>query len=240
MTRRKERNKNHKGDNKSTLADELLDAIDSEKIVSNAHDIISSAVNVLEEEIAAGILAAKKIEKDVIDVDDIRHDPDDLMNRIRRDTHDAIDLFIDSLTAITKHVSDLSTTLNNQNGAASPKKTASGRNQDNKVSFIGADKPLKPGESVTMAMTLFDDELKKPVEINIQKTDLTGPGKQKIHSRAVKIDPSAITLHPGEEIEVRIQVNLPKNSKPGKYHALLTDSNNHDFRVVIGLDVTKT
>lgn len=239
MARRKESNKNHKGDNKSTLADELLDAIDNEKILSNAQDIISSAVNVLEEEIAAGILAAKKIEKEVIDVDDIRHDPDDLMNRIRRDTHEAVDLFIDALTAITKHVTELSTTLNSQNGAEDRSKTAAGRSHghDSKVSFLEADQPLKPGESASMTMTLSDDAADKPVEIKIQKTDLTGPGKQTIYSRAIKVDPSTILLQPGEEKEVTVRVNLPKNSKPGKYHALLTDANNHDFRVVIGIEV---
>lgn len=237
MTRKRESNKNHKGDNKSTLTGEFLDAMDNEKILSNAQNIISSAVNVLEEEIAAGILAAKKIEKEVIDVDDIRHDPDDLMNRIRRDTHEAVDLFIDAMTAISKHVTQLSTTLNNQNGTADHSKTAGGRNHDSKVSFLEADRPLKPGESTSLTISLIDDTLKKPVEIKIQATDLTGPGKQTIPSRAIKIDPSTVTLQPGEEKEVTVWVGLPKNSKPGKYNALLTDGNNHDFRVVIGIEV---
>lgn len=239
MERRKGSNENHKGDNKSTIADDFMGAIDKEKILSNAQDIISSAVNVLEEEIAAGILAAKKIEKEVVDVDEIRHDADELMNRIRRDTHEAVDLFIDALTAITKHVTELSTSLNNQNGESKPKKSAKERNHSEKVGFIEAEEPLKPGENTSMTMTLSDNSSEKPVEIKFQKTDFTGPKSQSIYSRALKVKPSKITLGPGEEKEITVQVNLPKNAQPGKYHALLTDANNHDFRVVIGIEVQK-
>lgn len=239
MVRKKESKKSRTGDDNNGLADEFLDAIDNDNLLSNAQDIINSAVNVLEEEIAAGILAAKKIEKEVIDVDDVRHDPDDLMNRIRRDTHDAVDLFIDALTAITKHVTELSTTLKNQNEASNNPKASASRSNDNKVSFIEADKPLKPGDSTSMEITLFDDSSDEPVDIKIQKTDFTGRGKQSIYSRAIKIEPSEISLEPGEEKDVTIQINLPKNASPGKYHALLTDANNHDLRVVIGIDVKK-
>jgi hypothetical protein len=240
MVRKKESKKNRTGDDKNGFADEFMDAMDNEKILSSAQDIINSAVNVLEEEIAAGILAAKKIEKEVIDVDDVRQDPNDLMNRIRRDTHDAVDLFIDALTAITKHVTDLSTTLKTQNEAESTTETNAGQSSnDKKVSFIEPDNPLKPGEATSMTITLVDDEADKPVKIKIQKTDFTGPGNQSIYSRAIKVDPSEILLDPGKEKDITIQVNLPKNAAPGTYHALLTDANNHDFRVVIGIDVKK-
>lgn len=239
MERRKASNENHKGDKNSTMADDFLGAIDKDKILSNAQDIISSAVNVLEEEIAAGILAAKKIEKEVVDVDEIRHDPDELMNRIRRDTHEAVDLFIDALTAITKHVTELSTSLNNQNGAPKKKKPAAEKKHVDKIGFIEAEKPLKPGESTSMTMALFDDSSEEPLEIKFQKTDFNGPNKQTIYSRALKVRPAKITLPPGEEKEITVHVNLPKNAQPGKYHALLTDANNHDFRLVLSIDVQK-
>ncbi len=239
MEKRKGSNENHKGGNKSTMAEDFMSAIDKDKILSNAQDIISSAVNVLEEEIAAGILAAKKIEKEVVDVDEIRHDPDELMNRIRRDTHEAVDLFIDALTAITKHVTELSTSLNNQNGASKKEKPSATQKHSNKFGFIEAEEPLKPGESTSMTISLFDDSSEEPVEIKFQKTDFNGPNNQTIYSRALKVRPSKITLPPGEEKEITVHVNLPKNALPGKYHALLTDANNHDFRLVLSIDVQK-
>jgi hypothetical protein len=240
MGRKKESNNGNRGDNNNTFTDEFLGAMDKERILSGAQDIISSAVNVLEEEIAAGILAAKKIEKEVIDVDDIRHNPDDLMNRIRRDTHEAVDLFIDALTAITKHVTELSGTLNHQNGTSNGSKTSKSNSQSaGTISIIQPDNPLKPGGSAELKMTVSDVASADPVDIKIQKTDLTGPGNQTIHSRAIKIDPPAFLLDSGEEKEVTVQVRIPNKSLPGTYHALLTDANNRDFRVVIGIEVIK-
>lgn len=237
MARKKARNKSGKSEGENTLTDEFLNAIDKDKILSNAQEIINSAVNVLEEEIAAGILAAKKVEKEVIDVDDIRHNPDDLMNRIRRDTHEAVDLFIDALTAITKHVGELSTTLDNSNGSSNHSESVNGQGKENTISYIEADEPLNPGQSTSIILSVFDNHSKTPVDIKIQKTDLTGPQKQSIHSRAIKIIPSTVSLKSGEEKEISVQVKVPKNASPGKYHALLTDANNHDFRVVIGIEV---
>lgn len=237
MARKKARNKSGKSEGENTLTDEFLNAIDKDKILSNAQEIINSAVNVLEEEIAAGILAAKKVEKEVIDVDDIRHNPDDLMNRIRRDTHEVVDLFIDALTAITKHVGELSTTLDNSNGSSNHSESVNGQGKENTISYIEADEPLNPGQSTSIILSVFDNHSKTPVDIKIQKTDLTGPQKQSIHSRAIKIIPSTVSLKSGEEKEISVQVKVPKNASPGKYHALLTDANNHDFRVVIGIEV---
>jgi hypothetical protein len=52
-----------KNKNGKTVAEDLFDALNPNAMLNNAQRVLSSAVNVLEEEIAAGILAAKKIEK---------------------------------------------------------------------------------------------------------------------------------------------------------------------------------
>jgi len=93
--------------------------IDPNKVIDDAQHLLKKAVNVLEEEIAAGILAAKKMEKKVIDVDEVRDEnPEDLMSRIRRDTHDAIDLLLDAFTALTRHFRTLTETLNKAGATA--------------------------------------------------------------------------------------------------------------------------
>ena len=237
MARKKTKSRDHAGNGESSFADDFLNSIDKEKILNNAQDIINSAINVLEEEIAAGILAAKNIEKEMIDVDNIRNNPDDLMNRIRRDTHEAVDLFIDALTAITKHVSTLSSTLDVQNSGTEKANTSNGKEKDSSVSFIEAETPLKPGESTTLSLNVFDGEADEPIDLSIQKTEFKGPNKQFIWSRAIKIEPAELTLKPGEEKEISVQINIPKNAEPGKYNTMLTDANNHDFRAVIGIEV---
>lgn len=242
MAEKKGKNSKSKGVGNSSFTDDFLNAIDKDNIVSNAQDIINSAVNVLEEEIAAGILAAKKIEKKVIDVDDVRQNQDELMNRIRRDTHEAVDLFIDAMAAVTKHVSNLSSTLDKQNGAARRRDDPSASNgtaSRDAISYLEADGPLKPGESATLSYIVADAQAEEPADINIQKTEFTGPGRQFIYSRALTVTPSSFTLAPKEETEILIEIQVPKNATPGRYHAILTDSNGHEFKAVIGLEVAE-
>ena len=75
--------------------------------MSSAQRIVSSAVNVLEEEIAAGILAAKKLETKFINVEEVRNNQDELMNRIRRDTHEAVDLFLDAFATLAQQLNGI-------------------------------------------------------------------------------------------------------------------------------------
>ena len=93
---------------KKTITDDLFDVLNPNNMLNNAQRVLSSAVNVLETEIAAGILAAKKIEKKVIDVDDVRSNPENLLNRIRKDTHEVVDLFLDGFIALSSQLKVLS------------------------------------------------------------------------------------------------------------------------------------
>ncbi len=220
----------------STLTDELFDALNPNNMISNAQRVLSSAVNILEEEIAAGIVAAKKIEKKVIDVEDIRSNPEDLMNRIRRDTHEAVDLFLDALTAVSKQLGILSSTISAQT-ADIKEKAAPATPAKNSIAVITHDEPLKPGQEAVLYMSLSDEKAVEPVSIQLQKTDFTGTMQHKIHSRHIKLKPSSVVLQPGEEKEIAIHVTLPPDCKPGHYSALLTDNQNQSVKTIISIEV---
>jgi len=222
----------------TTLTDDLFDVLNPNNMMNNAQRVLSSAVNVLEEEIAAGILAAKKIEKKVIDVEDIRDNPEDLMNRIRRDTHEAVDLFMDAFTAISKQLGFLSTTIAKETG--NTKKTGPAvpeKKQENIVPVIEGEEPLTAGQTTILYMSLADDKATQPIRIQLQKTDFAGPGKQKIDARCIQLKPSSFILKPGEEKEVAIQIKLPKNCSPGHYSALITDAENPMIKTVVVIRV---
>ncbi len=88
---------------------DFLQFMNPGKVAGDAQRMLKSAVDVLEEEIAAGILAAKNLEKKVINVDEVRSEnPEELMSRIRRDTHDAIDIILDAVTVIVNQFTNLS------------------------------------------------------------------------------------------------------------------------------------
>lgn len=216
------------------LTDDFFNAIKNEEVLSGAQKVINSAVNVLEEEIAAGILAAKKIEKKILNVDEIRSNPDDLMNRIRRDTHEAVDLFLDALSAISKQVNNLTTSVEKETN--SKNQTNSETKKENTVILLETETPLNPGESEVFKFTLFEDS-EKLTKIKFQKSHLLGPSNKIINSRALKIVPSKLTLKSKEEVEVSIQLKLPKNSLPGNYNAFISDSNGNTINVLLKVEV---
>ncbi len=214
-----------------TLADDIFSGIKKDEIVSGAQKVITSAVSVLEEEIAAGILAAKKIEKKVLDVEDIREDPDSLMNRIRRDTHEAVDLFLDALTAITKQVNKLADTETEKN----EKQTATEK-RGTVITSLETERPLRPGESETFKFVFFEDT-EGPTKIKFQKTALFGPNGQNIAASAIVITPARFTLKPKEEKEITVRVVIPKTAAPGIYNAIISDTENSLLKILLTVEI---
>lgn len=228
--KQKEEQKKSSGSRK--LADDILKGIKKDEILSSAQKVINSAVNVLEEEIAAGILAAKKIEKKVLDVDNIRSDPDDLMNRIRRDTHEAVDLFLDAITALTQQVNKLTKTENEKD----EKSDADAVKKSPTLTLLETEQPLKPGQSETFSFTLFEDS-DKVTKISFQKTSLFGPNGQSINASSLKITPLRLSFKSKEERIVKVQLSVPNDAQPGAYNALITDSENALVKVVLNVVV---
>lgn len=220
-----------------TVAEDLFDALNPNTMLNNAQRVLSSAVSVLEEEIAAGILAAKKIEKKVINVDDVRGDSENLVNRLRKDTHEVVDLFIDALIAVTNQLKNLSTNINNTNDAL--KKTTSAIDQKPvaTLAILQPDEAVKPGETITLHMQLSNDESTDAVKIALKKNDLVGASNQKILARYIQIRPSSVILKAGEEKEVAIQIRVPSACKAGHYTALLTDELNPKIKALLSIEV---
>lgn len=214
-----------------------FDALNPNNMMNNAQRILTSAVNVLEEEIAAGILVAKKLEKKVIDVDEVRENPEELMGRIRRDTHEAVDIFLDALTAITNHLGILTNSIKKETETAAPVTTPSANGKDHAVSVIVNDTPVKAGETAELRMAVANDSPKDTRTVSLMKTDLTGPQMQKIPGSQIQVLPLALALNPAEQKEVTIRIKVPKTCKPGHYCALFMDANDAGIRAVIGIDV---
>lgn len=209
----------------------------TDEIFSGAQRLINSAVNVLEEEIAAGILAAKKIEKKVIDVDDIRSDPNDLLNRIRRDTHEAVDLFLDAFTAISKQLNNL-TAFQSSNTADQEEPTNQTAKANNNAIVLAADSPLSPGEKVSFCFSLSEDT-ETVSKLTFRKTNLIGLNNSTIYSRAIKITPSEIELKPNEAQDIMVDITIPKNAEPDQYSAFITTEGPNAIKVVVNLEVIK-
>ncbi|MEO8860574.1 MAG: hypothetical protein ABI358_04080 [Ginsengibacter sp.] len=222
---------------KKTLTDDLFDVLNPNNMLNNAQRVLSSAVNVLETEIAAGILAAKKIEKKVINVDDVRSNPENLLNRIRKDTHEVVDLFLDGFIALSSQLKVLSDNVAQQTSDIRFTEAPGEKKQNNGVTILQPDEAVMPGETAVLYMNLSDDESLGPVKIQLQKNDLAGPFKEKIPLHNISIRPVSVVLQPGENKEVVIRINIPAACKPGHYTSLFTDLKNPLIKAIINIEV---
>jgi hypothetical protein len=238
MAGKQQQNPGNNTQEKKTITDDLFDVLNPNNMLNNAQRVLSSAVNVLEEEIAAGILAAKKIEKKVIDIEDVRNDPENLLNRIRKDTHEVVDLFLDAAIALSSQLKTLTDNVQKQNGNIKTPASPAEKKPKNTVTILQHDEPLKPGETALLSMNLSDDEMKEPVNIQLQKADLKGPFMQKIPLRNITIEPSMVIINPGESKEVAIRIKIPFDCKQGHYTGLFTDVQNPLLKALVNIEVS--
>ncbi len=217
-------------------AADWLKNINPGKVLNSAQQILSTAVDVLEEEIAAGILAAKKLEKKVINVDEIRGNPDELMSRIRRDTHEAIDIFLDALTTLTNHISSLSGVVNKEKQTKAPGSDPKPADKKESIPIIQNSGFAKAGSTVELSLSLSNDS-KEPIKIVIQHPTLLGPKNLKILASHISIRPATLTLKPGVSRETILKIKIPRTCKPGTYSGLLCDTTNAYLCTVVNINV---
>lgn len=202
------------------------------KVIGDAQRILKTAVDVLEEEIAAGIVAAKKLERKVINVDKVRStNPEELMSRIRKDTHDAVDIFLDAVTALTNYFSNLTQTVSQVKGNAVVKETA------NNIQVVKYEGSAKPGSTVEIPILLTNNSKDQPMPVELNKADMAGPDQEKIRVRYINIEPQSFSLGPEEKKEVMIKIRVPSTCKPGTYSGLFRDNKNQDLCTVVTIVV---
>jgi len=202
----------------------------------DAPEILKMAVDILEEEIAAGILAAKKMEKKVFNLGENRNErPSDLMSRIRRDVHEAVDLFMDSVTVLTDYVGVLNDQVSradqngqNNNGSATRQTSAP---------IIKNDQPAHGGDQIELKIMLTNDSSKNEKQIDLKKPELVNIVGQKINPRNIRFIKSKFVLKPQGQQEVAITLNLPKATQSGTYTGLIQDVNNPEIHVLMIVEI---
>ncbi len=237
MTGSQRKDQNKKAEKKTTITEDLFDALNPNNMLNNAQRVLSSAVNVLEEEIAAGILAAKKIERKVLNIDDVRNTPENLLNRIRKDTHEVVDLFLDAAIALSSQLKILSDNVSTQTENIKKNEPSPEKKQRDTITLIQNDEPFKPGETAILYINLSNEEATAPVKIQLKKNDLVGALNEKIASRNITIKPSSVILKPGENKEATITIKVPVKCKRGHYTAMFTDTQNPFLKVIVSIEV---
>jgi len=212
------------------------DTGDAREILGNfvrtTSEVVEKAAMILEEEVAAGVIAAKQLENKFINSGKIRAEKDEVvMHRFRNDAHEVIDIMMDALTVVTKFGRKLS---GNFISIIEPGK---GGSEGAGIPALEMPEPIKAGGKSEVVMTLQNNGESDTESFTISVTDLISSSGNKISSANVSTDPQEIKIKASEKMDVKVIVKVPAKTSPGSYSGLLQASNLNNFKAVLVVNV---
>ena len=217
-------------------ADILKDQIDMVKgLAGTTSEVVQKAASILEEEIAAGIVAAKKVEEQFINVKEMRSEiSGDVIPRFRKDAHDIIDILIDLVNAAAKSLDGFTQQIVSINGGTgNPKPNPSGGT----IPTLNLPKSVKAGASANVPMTLQNDSNKTTEKFEFFITDLVNGEGGRISARQISFKPASLTIEPQKTEKVVVSISVPKTTKPGVYSGLIQATRLDQLQAVLAIKV---
>ncbi|MCU0805235.1 MAG: hypothetical protein MUF79_09130 [Burkholderiales bacterium] len=204
--------------------------------------IVLQAASILEEEIAAGIVAAKKVEARFVDVDKLRGaDPQEVMQRFRRDAHEVVDILIDLVNVATNSLSGLAQRVVRISeagvGAAAGAVSGKLRPAAGAVPSLAVPQPLKPGESVQVPLTLENDGDTTTENFRFLCSDLVNASGDRIAGGYVSFLPDALAIAPRSAATVTVTVSAPTGTPTGVYSGIVQATRLEQLRAVLSVRV---
>lgn len=210
-------------------ATELTDAYKG--FAETTSNVVQKAAEILEEEIAAGIVAAKKIEQHFLDVKELREEkPDDVMYRLRRDVHEIVDIFVDLTQVSLQRIADvpqsilqIKTSSRSEAGPAA----VGGSN------IIRMPQPIKAGDTGEVPVSLENNGTAPTGELTFYSTDFVSFTGGTIPASQLAFNPESIALEPGKVERVNVSISVPAKAEVGIYTGLILARNMDSFRAVL-------
>lgn len=198
--------------------------------------IVQQAASILEEELAAGIVAARDVEARFVDVQKLREaDPKEVMQRFRRDAHDVVDILLDMVTVATNAVGGLAQRAVTVRGA----KPADGSPAPPAFGTPSLDVPhkVKAGESVEVPLSLENSGDSPTEAIEFHSSDLVSAAGERIEAARVSFAPPALVIGARQSEIVKVTVSVPSGTPPGTYAGLLQASKLQQLRAVVTVQI---
>lgn len=196
--------------------------------------IVQQAASTLEEEIALGVAAAKRVEMRFVDVEKLRGaDPADVMQRFRRDAHEVVDILLDMVTLASNSLGALSERVVTvrPGGAAAPKKGADG------AASLAMPQPIAPGGSLSVPMTLENAADSPTDTFRFHCSDLLSEHGARLAAAQIGFSPDELSIPARSSATVQITVTVPADAAPGTYSGLLLASQLEQVRAVLTVQV---
>ena len=199
-----------------------------------ATDIVGRAASILEEEIAAGILAAKVMENRFINVNTVRTGkPEEVLLRFRRDVHEVLDIVIDLAIIATNAVGGLTRnvikirgeTSNTADDAPSPSRAP--------LPALSPTSSARAGGTVEFFLSLENDSDAPTEEFAFHATDLVNPNGDRILAQQISCMPNSLVIAAHDRARLAISVVVPEGSATGVYAGLLQATNLAQLRAML-------
>jgi len=204
-------------------------------VASTTARIVQQAAFILEEEIAAGVVAAKQVEGRFLNVSKLRSgDPDEVMHRFRRDAHEVLDILMDVANAATNSLGGLAQRAVTIRGGGARKPEAAREGSTIPTLVL----PIKAGASNEIAMSVENDGDSPIVEFTFHSTDFVDGRGNRLLAEQVTFSPGMMTLQPRTTERVTVAARVPLGTMPGTYSGLLQASRLEDLRAILLLQIT--
>jgi hypothetical protein len=220
------------------------------EISSNATRIVQKAASVLEEEVAAGIQAARDVESRFVDIEDARdRNPAEVISRIRKDAHELIDILVDlvgmaggragdvvgmvTAIGITDERDDARLSRNGGAGRTRSRSAAGGP----AVSVLAVPAPITPGSPSEVIMTVENDGATSTGRFRFLCSDLIDADGHRIPPDAVRFKPATLSLTPGSTTQMTVTVTPPEGTPPGSYSGMLQATKLTRLKAILSFDV---
>ena len=197
--------------------------------------VVMQAASILEEEVAAGIRAAKQIENKFIDVEELRSGkPDEVLQRFRRDAHELVDIILDIVGAAAINASRIAQrAITIRAGERTGGRVA----EEVQTPVLTMPVPVKAGETGQVSLAIENNGEAAAEPFELLSTDLINTSGGRIPAHAVQFDLKEITLAPHQQQRVVVRVTPPAGTPPGTYSGLIQSNRPDQLRAVLTIVV---
>jgi hypothetical protein len=186
-------------------------------VEEQATSIVSQAAAVLDEEMARGVLAARR------SYGPVTPGQSQATNPLLRQAHDLVDNIAAMWPGVQRTLA--------RTPVASPSD-----NEIDSVAELKSKTTVRPGQRATVAMTLSNKE-SLAVRLVPTSTDLIGSRGGRITSALLEFTPTELSLEPQEQRDLTVTVVVPAETAPGCYSGLLVVKGVDYLRALITIEV---
>ena len=192
-------------------------------IAAEAVRIVEQAASILEEEISAGIVAAKKVEERYVNVNSLRTgEAQEVMQRFRQDAHEVLDIVLDLINLSINAVSGMSERAMNIRSTTVTKENGNGKEEA--LAELIIPEVLKTGESGKVGMLVENENENATGQFEFSTSGLLSSTGDHLSAQHISFDPATLEIGANDLEKVNITVFIPEGTPPGQYSGVVQAS----------------